>query len=146
MKGEILKERLIRRYKTLADVARVLAISPQALNQTLSAADIKTGFIEKLANAYGVSPATFFVDSFPAMNYIEGNNNQLNESGAHGNRNGGSDVTLQERIKSLQDLMNERDKRILGLEQQLDTANERIAEKNEHIADLKERIKELKEK
>lgn len=146
MTGEILKERLIKRYKTLADVARVLSTSPQALNQTLSAADIKTGFIEKLAIAYGVSPAVFFEDTSSTINSIEGNNNQLNESGAYGNINGGSNSVLQERIKSLQELMKEKDKSISRLERELRTSEIRIAEKDERIAELKERIEELKQR
>lgn len=60
MEGSKLKARLIKMGETPATVARKLKISPQSLNQIFKAADIKSGFIEKLANAYSKPIAYFF--------------------------------------------------------------------------------------
>lgn len=54
---------------------------------------------------------------------VEGDGNQLNWEGAHGNINCPSDPIMAERVRSLETL---------------------VAEKDERIADLKERISELK--
>lgn len=121
MNGKVLKQRLVRRYKTLADVARKLEVSPQSLDQTLAAADIKTGFIERLAAAYGVSASVFFEDEQIKIIHTEGDFSPASESGDVSVSMG--EAVLSERIKSLEAL---------------------IAEKNERIAELKERIEELK--
>lgn len=121
MNGKVLKQRLVRRYKTLADVARKLGVSPQSLDQTLAAADIKTGFIERLAAAYGVSASIFFEDEQITIIHTEGDYSPASESGDVSVSMG--DAVLSERIKYLEAL---------------------IAEKNERIAELKDRIEELK--
>lgn len=60
MTGESLKKRLLMLRKNLAEVARLINVSPQALNQTLSASDIKTGFIEKLSSTLEIPISMFF--------------------------------------------------------------------------------------
>ncbi|MBD5195182.1 MAG: helix-turn-helix transcriptional regulator [Bacteroidales bacterium] len=121
MTGEILKQRLLKRYKVLADVAKKLGVSPQSLNQTLAAVDIKTGFIEKLASVYNVSPAVFFDDDVIKVISTEGDYSPASDSGDVSVVVG--DAVLVERIKLLEKL---------------------IEEKDERIGELKERIEELK--
>lgn len=123
MTGEILKQRLLNRFKVLADVARKLDVSQQSLNQTLAAADIKTGFIEKLAAAYNVPASIFFEDEQIKIIQTEGDYSPASDSGNIAVTIG--DSVLAERVKALEAL---------------------IAEKDERINDLKERIEELKSK
>lgn len=59
MKGEVLKSQLLKIEPTLTEVARKLEVSKQSLSQALTASDIKTGFIEKLASVYN-RPVGFF--------------------------------------------------------------------------------------
>ena len=59
MNGELLKSQLLKIEPTLVEVAKKLQVSKQSLNQTLSATDIKTGFVEQLAAIYG-RPISFF--------------------------------------------------------------------------------------
>lgn len=59
MNGEVLKAQLLKIEPTLVEVAKKLQVSKQSLNQTLSATDIKTGFIEQLAALYD-KPISFF--------------------------------------------------------------------------------------
>lgn len=100
----------------------------------------KIDTLEKIAKELGVSVSYFF-DEEECTNrptvlnertvgerakYVEGNNNQLNEAGAHDNTlTASADAVLTERVKSLEAL---------------------VAEKNERITELKERIEELKSK
>lgn len=122
MTGNVLKQRLIRRYKTLAEVARKLGVSPQSLDQTLAAADIKTGFIERLAAAYGVSASIFFEEEQIKVIQTDGDFSPATDSGNVSIVSG--DAVLMERVKSLEAL---------------------LAEKDARIEDLKERIAELKQ-
>lgn len=62
MNGEVLKARLLKIEPTLVDVAKKLQVSKQSLNQTLSASDIKTGFIEQLAAIYERPISYFFCE------------------------------------------------------------------------------------
>ena len=60
MNGEVLKAQLLKIEPTLVEVAKKLQVSKQSLNQTLSATDIKTGFIEQLAALYDKPISYFF--------------------------------------------------------------------------------------
>lgn len=123
MTGKVLKQRLIRRYKTLADVARKLGVSSQSLDQTLAAADIKTGFIERLAAAYGVQASIYFEDEQIKVIQTKGDYSPASDSGDAYVIAG--DAVLAERVKLLESL---------------------ITEKDERIKELKERIEDLKNK
>ncbi|MBD5223286.1 MAG: helix-turn-helix domain-containing protein [Bacteroidales bacterium] len=131
---------------SIRDLAERVGIKENQIHVMCRTNSTKIDTLEKIGQVLGVHVSEFFDNKPSYSRTIKGNNNQLNEQGAYGNINGGSDSVLQERIKSLQDLLKEKDKRILALEKQLETANERIAEKNEQIADLKERINDFKKK
>ena len=110
MTGEVLKQRLLKRYKVLAEVARTLGVSQQSLNQTLAAVDIKTGFIEKLAVAYGVSPAVFYDDENIEVNTTLGDYSPISTGGDSSVVVG--DAVLNERLKAFERLIAEKDERI----------------------------------
>ena len=67
MTGESLKAQILKIEPTMTEVAKKLQISKQSLHQALSVADVKTGFIERLASIYGC-PVSFF---FGERNKIE---------------------------------------------------------------------------
>lgn len=48
MSGEELDKKLKKAGYVLADVARLLGVPPQSINQTLNAKDVKSGFLEDL--------------------------------------------------------------------------------------------------
>lgn len=64
MSGEELDKKLKNAGYVLADVARLLGVPPQSINQTLNAKDVKSGFLEDLCRVlekdisffYGVKP------------------------------------------------------------------------------------------
>lgn len=63
MKGEVVKERLLKEGYILADVARAMGIIPQNLQTLLSANDIKTGVLEKIAQAINKKAYFFFEEN-----------------------------------------------------------------------------------
>lgn len=72
MDGKTLKERLIALTGLqLKEIAEKLEMSPQHLNQVLNAADIKTGFVEKVSEVFILS----LDDLYSTSNTVTGNNN-----------------------------------------------------------------------
>ncbi len=61
MKGETIKEKLSQIGKTQKELAELLGVTPQAIYEILSASDVRSSTIEKIANAVGV-PTTFFFE------------------------------------------------------------------------------------
>lgn len=59
MKGESIRKKIRLSSHRLNDVAEKMGISPQALNNILNADDVKTGSLERIADAMGV-PITYF--------------------------------------------------------------------------------------
>lgn len=57
-----------------------------------------------------------------------------------------SEVSVNKELIYLKALLEEKDKRILSLGNQLETAEKRILEKDERISELKDRIEELRSK
>jgi hypothetical protein len=72
MDGKTLKNKLADMgYKNVSELARLLGMnSPQNLHIALSAQDIKSGFLEELANVLGVSVCDFYSQSAKADNGI----------------------------------------------------------------------------
>ncbi len=62
MKGETIKQKLSLLGKTQKELAGLLGITPQAVNEILSASDVRSGSIEKIARVVGV-PTSFFFES-----------------------------------------------------------------------------------
>ena len=115
-----------RRRISIRELADRVGVKENQIHVMCRTNSTKIDTLEKIAQVLDVSISAFFEDAPNLKNYIEGDNNQLNEQGAHGNINGGdADGVLLERIKSLEAL---------------------VKEKDERINDLKERIEELKTK
>ena len=82
MTGIELKQILRRTGKQLNEIAALINISPQALNQVLNSKDVKTGTIESLASALNLNIAEFYGgDTVTATHNslaIKGNGNNTN--------------------------------------------------------------------
>jgi transcriptional regulator with XRE-family HTH domain len=59
MKGESIRKKIRLSSHRLNDVAEKMGISPQALNNILNAEDVKTGSLERIAEAMNL-PITYF--------------------------------------------------------------------------------------
>jgi len=67
MTGEQLNKKLKDSGYVLADVARLLNVPPQSLNQTLNAKDIKTGFLEELCRVLNKDMSFFYETNDDSM-------------------------------------------------------------------------------
>ena len=86
MKGETVKEILKRNGIALNDLAERMGESPQNLQSMLRASDIKTGVLERIAEAINKS-LYFFYDETQTINgnnntAIQGNGNHINSETA----------------------------------------------------------------
>ena len=61
MRGDILKRKILETGKTQKEVAELLNITPQSINAILSASDVRSSTIEKLAKVLNKS-VTFFYE------------------------------------------------------------------------------------
>ena len=116
MTGERLKK-IISKFKvSQSEIARQLGMSHQSLNQMLSAADVKTSLLERIAQVLNV-PVSFLYGERD-----EGQNAVANGDGSvavAGNNNVAGNVTmgdntavLQERVAMLEKLLDEKERLI----------------------------------
>ncbi len=60
MTGEKLKRIIIEHGYSLSEAARRLSMTPQHLNQALSAADVKSGLLEKVSAALAIKISSMY--------------------------------------------------------------------------------------
>ena len=60
MTGDDLKKIITESGYTMASAARLLDMTPQHLNQALSVADVKSGLLEKISAAMGITIAALY--------------------------------------------------------------------------------------
>lgn len=66
MTGKDLKEKLLcTTGLSLADIAAKIGITPQHLNQQLSVLDVKSGFLEKVCEAFGWTMGQLYGETTP---------------------------------------------------------------------------------
>ena len=111
MTGQELKSKLIEAGKSQKDIAELLGVTAQSLSSVLSAKDVRSGTIEKIAEALGVKMSFFYPAdggsiSIAGHNKISGNNNAV------GNVTIGDAAILQERITMLEKLLEEKERTI----------------------------------
>lgn len=109
MTGNRLKEILYEKKISQSRIAKMLGVSQQSLNQMLSAADIKSTLLERIAEALGENMSLFYP--------IEPTDVAISDHGGvsiAGNNNiaGNTDAILQERVKMLEKLLEEKERLI----------------------------------
>ena len=116
MTGERVKEILFKCKVSQSEIARQLGMSHQSFNQMLSASDIKSSLLERIAKVLKV-PVSFLygekdgdvnssVASGSGSVAVTGNNNVA------GNVTIGDTALLQERVKMLEKLLEEKERTI----------------------------------
>lgn len=111
MTGKDLKEKIAQQNISALAIAKKLGISPQALNSTFNAADVKSGTLERIAEVLGVKMSFFYPmecsNAVATSNgNIAGNNNVV------GNVTIGDATVLQERVTMLEKLLEEKERTI----------------------------------
>jgi len=111
MTGEELKKRIYLAKVSQAELASKLGMSQQLFYQTLKAADVKTGFLEKICEVLGVEMTFFYPPKDADVTIIntntKGNGNAIatNGSTATATTNGASDEALMMLLKQNQQIL-----------------------------------------
>ena len=101
MTGKELKDKLAKQGIPASAIAEKIGISPQAINSTFNAADVKSGTLERIANVLGVNMSFFYPTEGSGVS-IAGNNNISGNNNAVGNVTIGDAAVLHERVKFLE--------------------------------------------
>jgi transcriptional regulator with XRE-family HTH domain len=111
MDGIDLRKKLDLTRKPLAEIARSADMVPQSLVQALSAKDVKTGLVEKLAAALNLPLSYFYGDS--GTNVIASGEKSLAALNSTITKSSPQGVEiLEERIRSLESQLYEKERLI----------------------------------
>ena len=102
MTGERLKEILAKYKVSQSEIAKQLGMSHQSLNQMLSASDIKTGLVERIAKVLNVSISSLYGEDKEQNAIATGNGNVAGNNNIVGSVTIGDATVLQERVKFLE--------------------------------------------
>lgn len=103
---------LKRQGKTQKELCNSIGISDTGLRKIFARDSCEIALLKKIANFFNVPMSYFFKDS---ADYCYSHHTQVNGDGAHGNINsdGSADTALlQERVKALQTLLEEKERTI----------------------------------
>ena len=112
MKGIELKEKIAKCGISQSEIARRLNISQQSFNQSLSANDVKSGLIERIAEVVGVEMDFFYPNKSNKPSVVVNGEGVVAVSGNNNVTSNPSDAVLQERVKSLEALVAEKERLI----------------------------------
>lgn len=135
MTGKELKRIILSEGLTVAEVARRLGTSQQNLTCSLSKDDIKTGLLERVAEAMRKPLSFFYGESFGTVQTVSGNNNTQ----VAGNSNTvTSDQTVLELLKMKDEQLTLTIKQVSKAQEQMDRVLDRFCgpEKAEESAEV----------
>lgn len=114
MTGERLKEILAKYKVSQSEIAKQLGMSHQSLNQMLSASDIKTGLVERIAKVLNVSISSLYGEDKEQNAIATGNGIAVagNNNVAGNVTMGDNTAVLQERVTMLEKLLEEKERLI----------------------------------
>lgn len=113
--GLSIEQKLNELGMSKSEFGRKIGIPQQNVNRILDKTSIDTERLATISEALDYNFFTEFVDDLSATQSVAlaGNNNQVNGHGAHGNINGDvNTAVLQERVKSLEALLAEKERLI----------------------------------
>lgn len=105
MTGKELKDRLSTCGISQAEIARRLGMSTQSMSQALNVADVKTGFLEKIANVLGVPMSRFYPNDTTTITNDSIELHVRNNSGVVSGTNNGSISTGQQDTQRLVEIL-----------------------------------------
>lgn len=109
MNGKQLKNKIAGTGHNIKEVAELIGVPRTNLSQALSAQDIKTGLVERISAALGLPISYFFDENIGCNASATGD---FSAASVHGNASAGSggEAVLKERIKSLEQLVGEKER------------------------------------
>lgn len=108
MTGKDLKEKIAQQNISALAIAKKLGISPQALNSTFNAADVKSGTLERIAEVLGVKMSFFY--PMEGSNAFASGNNGVTVIQSTVSQD--DSAVLQERVRLLEKLLDEKERTI----------------------------------
>lgn len=105
MTGKELKDKLSTCGISQAEIARRLGMSTQSMSQALNVADIKTGFLEKIANVLGVPMSSFYPNDAATITNDSIELHVRNNSGVVSGTNNGTISTGQQDTQKLVEML-----------------------------------------
>lgn len=117
MEGKFLKRKLLELNKTQKELAGLLGITAQSVNAILSAKDVRSGTIERIAQALNV-PVSFFFGDETKHNAVASGNKSV--AAINSNVSSPTAAVLEERVKALETLVAEKERLIKVYEKMID--------------------------
>lgn len=112
MTGKQLKNKIAGTGHNIKEVAELIGLPRTNLSQSLSAQDVKTGLVEKISAALNV-PISYFFDMTPTSgNAIASGDFSAASINGNASVEADSEAVLKERIKSLEQLLDEKERTI----------------------------------
>jgi transcriptional regulator with XRE-family HTH domain len=124
MKGEIIKSLLIEKGYNIAQVAEMIGTSQQNLASNLKHTDVRSGLLEKIADAIGLPISVLYGESSGVAQRIAGNNNT--QISGDSNTVAPSDAALLELLKANSDQLTMAMKQTSKAQEQMDRVLDRL--------------------
>lgn len=110
MEGRFLKKKLLEINKSQKELAELLGVTAQSVSAILSAKDVRSGTIEKIAQALGLYVSFFYGEDNLKQNAIASGSKSV--AAINSNVSAEDTEVLKERIKSLEALVAEKERLI----------------------------------
>lgn len=113
MTGKELKERVDALCIAQRKLADKMGVTPQTINAILTAKDVRTSTIERIASVTGMPISFFFKEEADKQSAIVSGNGNVAVAGNNNvTSNAGDTAVLQERVKMLEKLLEEKERLI----------------------------------
>lgn len=115
MTGKEIKLKIDKLGVTQVKLAELMAVKPQTVNAILTAKDVRSGTIERIAHVLNVPVSFMYGEGDNPIAQQATVNGDFSAASVHGDATVGTTtdaVILQERIKSMQELLNEKERLI----------------------------------
>lgn len=109
MEGRLLKRKLLELNKTQKELSELLGITAQSVNAILSAKDVRSGTIERIAQVLNV-PVSFFFGENTGNNAVASGNKSV--AAINSSVSSPTAEVLEERVKALETLVAEKERLI----------------------------------
>ena len=113
MTGKELKDRVDLLGLAQRKLAEKMGVTPQTVNAILTAKDIRTSTIERIASVTGMPISFFFNEESDKQSAIVSGNGSVAVAGNNNvTSNAGDNAVLQERVKMLEKLLEDKERTI----------------------------------
>ena len=110
MTGKNLKEIIELLGITQRKLAELMAVTPQTISAILTAKDVRTSTIERIASVTKMPVSFFFKENADAQNAVASGDSSIAVNNITGNIEAGDTSALQERVQLLEQLLAERER------------------------------------